>query len=317
MDPANGSLLWSARTTTPGTLQTGAPLHGGGLVLTVTEGGRLLRALDPATGTERWNRKMPQGAQDQAGGRRGRQEERRGERPGAPCVRGDQQGRADVRDGRRGRVARGEVAGGPRLQGAGAGGPLLQRHDRGRDQRHRQTRRQGRCPGARTPDGVRHRQDQDRYGDRHVPQVGEALGDGVGERAHQGCAEVLVRREQRTRDQDLPGRQGEAQQGEKEEDGRPSRNRGGGSGTAGRIGLPGAPGGLGRTAVRSVRSVRERRPSAALGKPGTGVATGFPGAGCLTHLQKPYGSGKGTDSRNALLPSAPHIFFTAPARYRG
>ncbi|MFD4134244.1 PQQ-binding-like beta-propeller repeat protein [Streptomyces goshikiensis] len=62
LDPANGSLLWSARTT-PGTLQTGAPLHGGGLVLAVTEGGRLLRALDPATGTERWNRKMPQGAQ--------------------------------------------------------------------------------------------------------------------------------------------------------------------------------------------------------------------------------------------------------------
>ncbi|WP_322870675.1 protein kinase domain-containing protein [Streptomyces goshikiensis] len=70
LDPANGSLLWSARTTTPGTLQTGAPLHGGGLVLTVTEGGRLLRALDPATGTERWNRKMPQGAQAVGAGSR-------------------------------------------------------------------------------------------------------------------------------------------------------------------------------------------------------------------------------------------------------
>ncbi|MFD9271108.1 PQQ-binding-like beta-propeller repeat protein [Streptomyces goshikiensis] len=69
LDPANGSLLWSARTT-PGTLQTGAPLHGGGLVLTVTEGGRLLRALDPATGTERWNRKMPQGAQAVGAGTR-------------------------------------------------------------------------------------------------------------------------------------------------------------------------------------------------------------------------------------------------------
>ncbi|MFE3990426.1 PQQ-binding-like beta-propeller repeat protein [Streptomyces goshikiensis] len=69
LDPANGSLLWSARTT-PGTLQTGAPLHGGGLVLTVTEGGRLLRALDPATGTERWNRKMPQGAQAVGAGAR-------------------------------------------------------------------------------------------------------------------------------------------------------------------------------------------------------------------------------------------------------
>ncbi|MER8098179.1 serine/threonine-protein kinase [Streptomyces goshikiensis] len=70
LDPANGSLLWSARTTTPGTLQTGAPLHGGGLVLTVTEGGRLLRALDPATGAERWNRKMPQGAQAVGAGAR-------------------------------------------------------------------------------------------------------------------------------------------------------------------------------------------------------------------------------------------------------
>ncbi|MCX4527346.1 PQQ-binding-like beta-propeller repeat protein [Streptomyces sp. NBC_01551] len=62
LDPADGSLRWSARTSTD-TAQTGAPLHAGGLVLTVTEGGRLLRALDPATGTERWKREMPRGAQ--------------------------------------------------------------------------------------------------------------------------------------------------------------------------------------------------------------------------------------------------------------
>ncbi len=214
-------------------------------------------------------------------------------------------------------MARGVVAGGPGFQGPRAGGPRLQRHDHGRDQGHGQPGGQGRGPGAGAPDGVRHRQHQDRYGDLDVAEVGEALGDGVGDGADQGAAEALVRREQRARHQDLPGRQGESQQGEEEENGRPSRNRGDGSGTAARIGLPGAPGGLGRTAVRSVRSVRERRPSAALGKPGTGVAPGFPGAGCLTHLQKPYGSGKGTDSRNALLPSAPHIFFTGSARYRG
>ncbi|GLX22357.1 hypothetical protein Slala02_24180 [Streptomyces lavendulae subsp. lavendulae] len=56
--------------------------------------------------------------------------------------------------------------------------------------------------------------------------------------------------------------------------------------------------------------------STALGKPGTGVAPGGPGAVCLTHLQKPYASERGTDSGNALPPSAPHSFFTAPDGYR-
>lgn len=66
LNPVDGSTVWSARAAVPGSrpANDGAPLHGGGLVLTVAPGSEseLLRALDPATGTERWKRSLPSGA---------------------------------------------------------------------------------------------------------------------------------------------------------------------------------------------------------------------------------------------------------------
>lgn len=64
LDPADGSTLWSVRATAPDSrpASDSAPLHGDGVVLAVAPGSELLRALDPATGTERWKRNLPGGA---------------------------------------------------------------------------------------------------------------------------------------------------------------------------------------------------------------------------------------------------------------
>ncbi|MFF3862238.1 serine/threonine-protein kinase [Streptomyces sp. NPDC002209] len=64
LDPADGSVLWSVKAAAPGsgTAADGAPLHAGGLVLVVAPGSGTLQALDPGTGAERWNRKLPDGA---------------------------------------------------------------------------------------------------------------------------------------------------------------------------------------------------------------------------------------------------------------
>ncbi|MFD9301922.1 serine/threonine-protein kinase [Streptomyces sp. NPDC060048] len=61
IDPANGAVLWSVNSA-QGAARTAAPLYGGGLVLTAPAGGRLLQALDPGTGAERWRRNLPSGA---------------------------------------------------------------------------------------------------------------------------------------------------------------------------------------------------------------------------------------------------------------
>lgn len=66
LSPEDGSALWSVRSASPDTRPASgsAPLHGGGLVLAVAPGTKseLLRALDPATGAERWKHTLPGGA---------------------------------------------------------------------------------------------------------------------------------------------------------------------------------------------------------------------------------------------------------------
>ncbi|MET9467527.1 serine/threonine-protein kinase [Streptomyces sp. NPDC006544] len=72
LDPADGSTAWSVRATAPDSrpASDSAPLPGDGVVLAVAPGSELLRALDPATGAERWNRALPSGAHAlPAGGR--------------------------------------------------------------------------------------------------------------------------------------------------------------------------------------------------------------------------------------------------------
>ncbi|MEU6868084.1 serine/threonine-protein kinase [Streptomyces sp. NPDC046876] len=61
LDPADGSVVWSVQAS-PGTVETAAPLHDAGLVLTTSAAGRTLRALDPATGAERWKRVLLAGS---------------------------------------------------------------------------------------------------------------------------------------------------------------------------------------------------------------------------------------------------------------
>ncbi|MFD7085307.1 protein kinase [Streptomyces sp. NPDC059918] len=70
LDPANGSVVWSLKATGAGTRTAGdsAPLHAGGLVLVVEPGAGTLRALDPGTGAERWQRKLPDGTRAVAAG---------------------------------------------------------------------------------------------------------------------------------------------------------------------------------------------------------------------------------------------------------
>ncbi|MFE9564003.1 serine/threonine-protein kinase [Streptomyces sp. NPDC006487] len=66
LSPVDGSAVWSVRAAVADSRPAadGAPLHGGGLVLAVApgSGSELLRALDPATGAERWKRTLPMGA---------------------------------------------------------------------------------------------------------------------------------------------------------------------------------------------------------------------------------------------------------------
>lgn len=63
LDAADGSLGWTvpAAAPAPGPAADSAPLHAGGLVLTVAPPGDLLRALDPRTGGERWRRGLAGG----------------------------------------------------------------------------------------------------------------------------------------------------------------------------------------------------------------------------------------------------------------
>ncbi|MFD7630931.1 protein kinase [Streptomyces sp. NPDC059851] len=61
LDPADGSVVWSVQASA-GTVETAAPLHDGGLVLTTSAASRTLRALDPATGAERWKRVLLAGS---------------------------------------------------------------------------------------------------------------------------------------------------------------------------------------------------------------------------------------------------------------
>ncbi|MEU3774637.1 protein kinase [Streptomyces sp. NPDC032472] len=61
LDPADGSVVWSVQAS-PGTVETAAPLHDAGLVLTTSAAGRTLQALDPATGAERWKRVLLAGS---------------------------------------------------------------------------------------------------------------------------------------------------------------------------------------------------------------------------------------------------------------
>ncbi|MCX5377699.1 PQQ-binding-like beta-propeller repeat protein [Streptomyces sp. NBC_00091] len=63
LDPADGSTAWTVRANTPsqGMTTSSAPLHAGGLILVVAPGSERLQALDPGTGAERWQRKLPGG----------------------------------------------------------------------------------------------------------------------------------------------------------------------------------------------------------------------------------------------------------------
>ncbi|BDM71892.1 hypothetical protein HEK616_53790 [Streptomyces nigrescens] len=142
--------------------------------------------------------------------------------------------------------------------------------------------------------------------------------------------EPLVVRAQRTVRRHLPGEHGEQQRAEEQHGPsgerarkkvRPPRNRGGGSEAAALTGVPRAPGGMGRADIRSVRIpgaplargtgfVREGTAWPEPGKRRPGVARSPLRAGCFSHLQKPYGTGSGPDSRITRPPSAPHIFFT-------
>ncbi|MFJ7775567.1 serine/threonine-protein kinase [Streptomyces yangpuensis] len=67
LDPADGSTVWTveapASAPAKGSTPVGAPLHAGGRVLVVAPGSETLRALDPATGAERWKHRLPAGSQ--------------------------------------------------------------------------------------------------------------------------------------------------------------------------------------------------------------------------------------------------------------
>ncbi|MET9610889.1 serine/threonine-protein kinase [Streptomyces sp. NPDC006512] len=72
LDPVDGSVLWSTASTAPAdrTTTDSAPVYGGGVVVSVASGSRLVRALDPADGKERWQRPLPDGTQVVAAGER-------------------------------------------------------------------------------------------------------------------------------------------------------------------------------------------------------------------------------------------------------
>ncbi|MET9320970.1 serine/threonine-protein kinase [Streptomyces sp. NPDC003038] len=61
LNPVDGSVSWSVRAAAPG-VDSRAPLHAGGLVLTVAAGSQVVQALDPETGDRRWQKELPAGA---------------------------------------------------------------------------------------------------------------------------------------------------------------------------------------------------------------------------------------------------------------
>ncbi|MFG2983360.1 PQQ-binding-like beta-propeller repeat protein [Streptomyces sp. NPDC048258] len=64
LNPADGSVLWSARAASADrTAKDSAPMHGGGIVVAVASASRLLQALDPGSGAERWKRNLPDATQ--------------------------------------------------------------------------------------------------------------------------------------------------------------------------------------------------------------------------------------------------------------
>lgn len=68
--PADGSVLWAVPDPAPSTrTATDSPLlHAAGLLLAMTPGSELLRALDPRSGAEHWKRKLPNGTHVVAAG---------------------------------------------------------------------------------------------------------------------------------------------------------------------------------------------------------------------------------------------------------
>ena len=238
----------------------------------------------------------------------------------AAYVRGEQQGRPAVGHHRGRGVARGVVAGGG-SKWARPRDPLLQRHDEQGHERHRHGGDQRPAAQA-APEGVRDRAGEDRQGDGHAAEVGEGFGEPGRAVADEGGVDALVETAQRAARGDLPGDDREHAEQRGEEESRPPRNRGGGSGAAAATGVPLAPGGVGRSVIRSVRSsgakgsrgVREGTTRVKLGMLRPGIARSPLRAGCFSHLRKPYGRRRGTDSRNAIPPWAPHTFFTGGPR---
>lgn len=62
LDPANGSVTWSLKAARPGA-DSQPPQYAGGLVLTVAAGSQTVQALDPVSGTQRWQTPLPAGGQ--------------------------------------------------------------------------------------------------------------------------------------------------------------------------------------------------------------------------------------------------------------
>ncbi|MGE7387484.1 serine/threonine-protein kinase [Streptomyces sp. NPDC004126] len=60
LDPAHGSTMWSVPAAAPAdhTAADSAPRYGGGLLISIASGSRLLHAVDPSTGAERWQRPL-------------------------------------------------------------------------------------------------------------------------------------------------------------------------------------------------------------------------------------------------------------------
>ncbi|MEW1633117.1 PQQ-binding-like beta-propeller repeat protein [Streptomyces sp. NPDC093801] len=72
LDPAKGAAIWSVRSAAGGerTAADSVPRYGGGVLLSVASGSRLLQALDPGNGTERWKRTLPDATQTVVAGDR-------------------------------------------------------------------------------------------------------------------------------------------------------------------------------------------------------------------------------------------------------
>ncbi|MFD3875083.1 serine/threonine-protein kinase [Streptomyces sp. NPDC058623] len=70
LDPADGAVTWSVPAGTPGqsSAAAAAPVHAGGLVLVEPPGSERLKALDPASGAERWQHRLSGGTRVVAAG---------------------------------------------------------------------------------------------------------------------------------------------------------------------------------------------------------------------------------------------------------